>query len=56
MSLSYTGRTIAWYVVIILMLLALYSHVMTISYGSEFGAFVEFFRSFYYLFGMLLGK
>ncbi|XP_067950294.1 uncharacterized protein [Watersipora subatra] len=54
-SLSHIGGTIAWYAVIFIFLLFLYSHVMTIAFGSQFGAFVEFFRSFYYLFGMLLG-
>ena len=56
MSLRHCGSVIAWYIVVLLMLLTLYSHTLTVTFGSQFDAFVEFFRSFYYVFGMLLGK
>ncbi|KAF6038212.1 hypothetical protein EB796_003483 [Bugula neritina] len=55
MSLSKTGPTLAWYVAILMGFLLLYSHAMVVAFGSQFGAFNDFFRAFYYLFGMLLG-
>jgi len=56
MSLSVTGPTLAWYVAILMGFLLLYSHAMVVAFGSQFGAFNDFFRAFYYLFGMLLGE
>ena len=55
MTFPIIGPSVAWYSLTFVLLLLLYSHVMTISFGAEFGAFVQFLRSFYYLFGMLLG-
>jgi len=55
MALKETGPRLIMYSVTFMLLLLLFSHVMTISFGDQFGAFVDFMRSFYYLFGMLLG-
>ena len=56
MSFKVTGPRLLWYSVTFMLLLLLFSHVMTISFGDQFGAFVDYMRSFYYLFGLLLGK
>jgi len=55
MSLRFTGSTIAWYVAVLAGFLLLYSHVMMVAFGSQFKTFNEFFKAFYYLFGMLIG-
>jgi len=56
MSLRFTGSTIAWYVAVLAGFLLLYSHVMMVAFGSQFKTFNEFFKAFYYLFGMLIGE
>ena len=46
----------AWYTLTFAILLLLYSHTLTIAFGDQLQVFTSFFRSFYYLFGMLLGE
>lgn len=55
-SMSTAGPHIVWYMVIFALLLTLYSHTLSISFGSQFAAFTEIGTAFYYLIGALLGE
>ena len=56
MSLFKSGKAITSYTITLVMMLIIYSHVLTITYGETSSSFSQFFKSFYHLFGMLLGE